>query len=170
MKSLERTVNFGFALAFTLTISQVVSPKPASAQILSLLSGAYNLLSGDQEQSPSQPIIQPSSIPENRNFTLGTSNFNGNSMNLCLSGCVPNASASSSVPPSFPTDPASVGVSAQSSIATSTVQTQIGTFPPGVEPGIPVPPQAVAPVFPQPEPQPNRPILSIPPISLPINF
>ena len=191
MKSLERTVNFGFALALTLTLSQLVSPQPASAQIFDLLSGAYNLLSGNKDQSTPQPIIQPQSIPQNRNFTLGTSNFNGNTMNLCLSGCVPNASAPvevpvpNSFPPapapvgvpvpnSFPPAPAPVGVPvpSQSSIATSTMQTQIGTLPPGamIEPGVPIPPQAVAPLPPQPEPQPNRPVLTIPPISLPINF
>ncbi len=176
MKSLERTVNFGFALALTLTLSQLVSPQPASAQIFDLLSGAYNLLSGNKDQSTPQPIIQPQPIPQNRNFTLGTSNFNGNTMNLCLSGCVPNASAPVEVPVpnSFPPAPAPVGVPlpSQSSIATSMMQTQIGTLPPGamIEPGFPIPPQAVAPLPPQPEPQPNRPVLTIPPISLPINF
>ena len=182
MNSLKKTVNIGFALTLILAVSQLAKPEPASAQIsevFGLATGALNLLTGNKAEPAPQPIIQPLP-PQNREMTLATDNFNGNSFNLCVSGCLPQASVPEPLP-SFPPSPVATGmpIPPQDSFATSTVQTQTGTLPPGaVLPGALPPgalppgalPPGVAPMLPQPEPEPNRPVLTIPPISLPFDL
>ena len=168
MKSLNHKLNTGIAIAITVTIGNLVQAKPASAQLLELATGALNILGLRGQQAPPQFIPQPPLQPHNRTFTLGTENFNGNTLNLSFSGCLPNATAVR------PTPPPPIFTRQQGSVSSTTVRTQTGNIPPGaaVRPGVPVAPQAVpprtAPV--PPSPQPRRPILSIPPISLPINL
>ena len=169
MNSIKKTVNVGLALTLIMAVSQLAKPEPASAQIFELATGALNLLTGNKAEPAPQPIIQPS-IPQNRETTLATDNFNGNSFNLCMSGCLPQVAAPEAIP-SFPPSPVATGmpIAPDGSFATSTMQTQTGTLPPGALPPGAIPPGAV-PMLPQPEPEPNRPVLTIPPISLPFNL
>ncbi len=185
MKSLKKTVNIGFALTLMMAVSQLAKPEPASAQIFEafeLATGAINLLTGNKAEPAPQPIIQPP-IPQNRETILGTDNFNGNSFNLCVSGCLPQATTPEPIP-SFPPSPIATGmpIAPDGSFATSTMQTQTGTLPPGAIPPGALPPGAIPPdALPQgaippgavpmvPQPEPNRPVLTIPPISLPFDL
>ncbi len=168
MKGLNNKLNKEIAIATVVVIANLVQAQPASAQLLELATGALNILGLRRQQAAPQFIPQQPLQPQNRTFTLGTENFNGNTLNLCFSGCLPNATAVR------PTPPPSVFTPQQGAFSSTTVRTQTGNIPPGaaVRPGVPVAPQAVpprtAPV--PPSPQPRRPVLTIPPISLPINL
>ena len=175
MKGFNNKLNTGLAIAITVTIGNLTQAQPASAQLLELATGALNILGARGQQAAQQFIPQQPIQPQNRTFTLGTENFNGNTLNLCFTGCLPNVTATRPTPPPvFTPQPRPVGIPQQRTVSTTTVQTQTGTLPQGtvVRPGVPVAPQAVpprtAPV--PPRPQPRRPVLTIPPISLPINL
>ena len=168
MKELHNKLNTGLAIALMVTLGNLVQAKPASAQLLELATGALNILGIRGQQATQQFIPQQPLQPQNRTFTLGTENFNGNTLNLCFTGCLPNLATRPTPPPAvFTPQPSPVGIP-QPGFSNTTIQSQTST----VRPGIPVSPQTlpptVAPV--QPAPQPRRPILSIPPISLPINL
>ena len=147
MKGSDKKLNLGFAIALTVVVNTLAPAQPASAQLLELATGALSILNSITGQSASQssppPVVVPQQPIPNRtpNLNLGTGNFNGNNFNLCVSGCLPHAA-----------QPISPGAAT------------IPTFPAGtvVRPVTPVP-QAV-------QPAPNRPILTIAPISLPVNF
>ena len=175
MKDLNHKLNTGMAIAITVTIGNLVQAQPASAQLLELATGALNILGIRGQQAAPQFIPQQPVQPQNRTFTLGTENFNGNTLNLCFSGCLPSPTAvRPTLPPVFTPQPRRTGIPQQGSFSSTTVRTQTGNVPPGaaVRPGVPASPQAVpprtAPV--PPRPQPRRPVLTIPPISLPINL
>lgn len=86
------------------------------------------------------PIMQQQKSGHIINLSSVAGNFNGNSLNLCVSGCLPNGTPANAPIPN----------------------TVINTFPPTTvqQPGTPLPPQ----------PAPNRPVLTIPPVSLPVNL
>jgi hypothetical protein len=179
MKDLHNKINTGLAIAIIGTLGNLAQAQPASAQLLELATGALNILGIKGQQAAQQLIPQPPLQPQNRSFELGTENFNGNTLNLCFTGCLPNLAATRpTVPPPVFTSPSgsisptsvpstSVGIP-QPGVSSSTIQSQTST----VRPGIPVSPQAIPPtVSPvQSAPEPRRPVLSIPPISLPINL
>lgn len=171
MKGLNNKLNQGLAIAIAVTIGNLAQAQPASAQLLELATGALNILGIRGQQAP-QFIPQQPPQPQNRSLTLGTENFNGNTLNLCFTGCLPTATRPTPPPPVFMRGP--VGVPPQGNFSSSTVRTQTGNLPPGaqVRPGVPGTPQGVpprtAPV--PPRPQPRRPILNIPPIPIPINL
>lgn len=155
MKSKNKGLAIKLAVTSTIAITCLVPAQPASAQILELASGAlsiFNSLTGKSKPQP-QPAPPPVVIPQRPmpapipDFTVGADNLNGNTINLCISGCLPNATQA--IPPrpnTFNTFPPT------------------NTIPPGTvaQPATPVPPQ--------PAPAPNRPVLTIPPISLPPSF
>ena len=147
--SQNKSLAIQFAIASTIVLS-LAPAQPASAQILELATGALSILnsvigSGSKPQSAPQPVAPPvvipqQTIPSSPDFTVGAGNFNGNSLNLCVSGCLPNGTPANAPIPN----------------------TVINTFPPTTvqQPGTPLPPQ----------PAPNRPVLTIPPVSLPVNL
>ncbi len=169
MKDLHNKFNQGLTIAITVTLGNLAQTQPASAQLLELATGALNILGIRGQQAAQQFIPQQPIQPQNRTFTLGTENFNGNTLNLCFTGCLPNVAATRPTPPPsiFTPQPRPVGIP-QSGVSTTTIQRQTSS----VRPGVPVSPQAVPPrVVPvQPSPQPRRPVLTIPPISLPVNL
>jgi hypothetical protein len=169
MKDLHNKINTGLAIAVTVIFGNLVQTQPASAQLLELATGALNILGIKGQQAAQQFIPQQALQPQNRSFELGTENFNGNTLNLCFTGCLPNLTATrpTAPPPVFTSPSSSVGIP-QQGISTGTIQSQTST----IRPGVPVSPQAIPPtVSPvQSAPEPRRPILSIPPISLPINL
>lgn len=92
MKTLNRQSNVGLVVAFA-TIATVVQPRPASAQILEAVGGAVNAILGTNKPQP-QVIQQrvPVPVPTGPQFDVGTNNANGNSLNLCISNCLPPGS------------------------------------------------------------------------------
>ena len=180
MKSINNKLNTGLVIVFLATIGNIAQAQPASAQLLDIATGALKIL-GLQKPQPVPQFIQPQPVqPQNRSYTFGADNFNGNTLNLCLTGCLPRAAAPRPVvtrpvaPPVFQPQPRPVVIPQQGAFSSTTVRTQTSNLPPGavVRPGVPVPPQAVPPrVVPvPPRPQPRRPVLTIPPISLPFNL
>ncbi|HEY9771325.1 MAG TPA: hypothetical protein V6C71_23005 [Coleofasciculaceae cyanobacterium] len=144
--SQNKSLAIQFAIASTVFLS-LAPAQPASAQILELATGALSILNsviGPKPQSAPQPVAPPvvipqQTIPSSPDFTVGAGNFNGNSLNLCVSGCLPNGTPANAPIPN----------------------TVVNTFPPAVQqPGTPLPPQTV----------PNRPVLTIPPVALPVNL
>ncbi len=119
------------AIAITVTIGNLVQAQPASAQLLELATGALNILGVRGQQAAQQFIPQQPLQPQNRTFTLGTENFNGNTLNLCFSGCLPNATATRPTPPPpvFTPQPRPAGVPQQGTVSTTTVRTQTGNIP-----------------------------------------
>ncbi len=181
MKSINHKLNTTLAIAALATIGNLAQAQPASAQLLELATGALSIL-GLKGQQAAPQFIQPQPVhPQNRTLTFGADNFNGNTLNLCITGCLPRTATAPTAPPVFAPQPRPIVipqqpgvVSRQGSFSSSTIRTQTGTVPPGVvvRPGVPVAPQAVPPrVVPvPPRPQPRRPVLTIPPISLPFNL
>ncbi len=175
MKSINNKLHAGLAIVFLATIGNLTQAQPASAQLLDLATGALRIL-GIQRQQAAPQFIQPQPVhPQNRSYTFGADNFNGNTLNLCITGCLPRTTAARPVaPPVFQPQPRPVAIPQQGAFSSTTVRTQTSNLPPGavVRPGVPVPPQAVPPrVVPvPPRPQPRRPVLTIPPISLPFNL
>ncbi|MBE9169672.1 hypothetical protein IQ238_19810 [Pleurocapsales cyanobacterium LEGE 06147] len=143
------------AIALTVVISTFSTPQPAEAQVLELATGAINALFN----RPPKPL-------PNHNFSLGTSNLNGNTFNLCLFPCTPGGMPSPVRLPveQVPSVSSSTAISSPGSFSQSRVSTQTGTLPPGVRPGMPFPGAVV------PQPTPPRPALVLPPIRLPINL
>ena len=181
MKGNNWKLNHALAIALTVSISPLASAQPASAQLLEIATGALNALTGKRQQP--QIIRQPVPIPNtNRNLSVGTNNLNGNNFNFCISGCLPNPVAATAQQPQypvFPSRPVPVGIpQQQGTFASSNVYTRTGQLPPGaVPPRLPVQAGVPAPrVIPSPVPRPlpprppSRPVLTIPPIQLPINF
>lgn len=156
MKSSDKRLNLGFAIVLTVVVNSLAPVQPASAQLLELATGALSILNSVTGKSQSAPqsspppvVIPQQPIPnQTPNLNLGAGNFNGNNFNLCISGCLPNAAQP--VPPGAATFP------------TSTVPRPVMPAPQVVQPAMPAP-QTV-------QPAPNRPVLTIPPISLPPNF
>ena len=181
MKSINQKLGTGLAIALTVSISTLAQAQPASAQLLEIAAGALNALTGNRQQP--QVIRQPVPLPSsNRNFRFGTNNLNGNNFNFCFSGCLPNTAAATPQQPQypvFPPRPIPVGVpQQQGTFASTNVHTSNGTLPPGAVPqrfpvqaGVPaprvIPPPVRRPLPPRP---PASPVLTIPPIQLPINF
>jgi hypothetical protein len=142
------------AIALTVGIGTISTPQPASAQVLELATGAINALFN----RPPKPL-------PNHNFSLGTSNLNGNTFNLCLFPCVPGGMPSPvRLPVGQVPSVSSRAISSPGSFSQSRVGTQTGTLPPGVRPPMPFPGAVV------PQPTPPRPALVLPPIKLPINL
>ena len=178
MKTINK-LHTGLAVALIATIGNLAQAQPASAQLLDVAKGALTIL-GLQRQAQPQFFAPQPAHPQNRHYTFGADNFNGNTMNLCITGCLPRAAAPRPVaPPVFRPQPGVVMqrpgvVNQQGSVSSTIMRTQTGNLPPGavVRPGVPVPPQTIPPrVVPvPPRPQPRRPILHIPPISLPFNL
>ena len=175
MKNLNNKLQTGLAILTLATIGNLTQAQPASAQLLDIATGALKIL-GLRGQQPAPQLIQPPAVyPQNRSTSFGTDNFNGNSVNLCITGCLPRAAAPRpTTQPVFVPQQRPVGIPQQGSFSSTTVRTQAGNLPPGavVRPGVPVPPQAVPPrtATVPPRPQPRRPVLTIPPISLPFNL
>lgn len=156
MKSIQshKKLTATLAIALTVGISTFSTPQPASAQVLELATGAINALFN----RPPKPL-------PNHNFSLGTSNLNGNTFNLCLFPCTPGGMSSPvRLPVGQVPSVSSTAISPQGSFSQSSVSNQMGTLPPGVRPGMPFP-GTVA-----PQPTPPRPTLVVPPIRLPINL
>ncbi|MGF1540666.1 MAG: hypothetical protein ACFCU5_09485 [Pleurocapsa sp.] len=176
MKPINYKLHTTIAIAALAIIGNLAQAQPASAQLLELATGALSILGLKGQQSAPQ-FMQPQPVyPQNRSLTFGADNFNGNTLNFCITGCLPSTASVPTAPPVFAPQPRPVGIpqqpgviSQQSSFSSSSMGTPTGTIPPGamVRPGVPVPP-TVVPVPPQP--QPRRPILTIPPISLPFNL
>ena len=151
----NRQLNTGLFVALTAISATVARPQPADAQILEAVGGALNAIIGSKKPQP-QVIQQrvPVPVPVQPNgpeFNVGTNNANGNSLNLCLSNCLPNGSAPVARPvPQVVQQPVSVPAPIQQQTSGTVVQqsNQSATV------------QNV----------PNRPTVNIPPVSLPINL
>ncbi len=93
-------------IALTATIATVAQPQPASAQILEIVSGALGALVRSKQPQPQviqQPVPVPVPVQPGRpEFSVGTNNANGNSLNLCLSNCLPAGSAPATAPSPVP--------------------------------------------------------------------
>jgi hypothetical protein len=173
MKGINRNLGNGLTIAVTLGIGILAQAQPASAQLLEIATGALSALTGNSAQSQ---VIQQPLAPTERNLSVGTNNLNGNNFNFCVTGCLPNTATATPqlLPrPVFPPSSMPVSVPQQSSIASSSVYTGSSTVPQGLplQTGVPmsgVIPQGIPQTF-APRP-PARPVLSIPPIQLPINF
>lgn len=156
MKTLNRQMNAGLVVAFA-TIATIAQPQAASAQILEAVGGALNAIIGSKKPQP-QVIQQrvPVPVPTGPQFDVGTNNANGNSLNLCISNCLPPGSIPA---PVYAPQPVPQPV------------------PQVVQQPQPVPVQQQTNTVVQQSNQsatvqnvPNRPTVSIPPISLPINL
>lgn len=94
MKSQKLTLSLAIASAFVIG---VIPARPADAQILELASGALsiiNSITGSRSQTPPQPVAPPAPapspmVPPSPSFSVGAGNLNGNSINLCVSSCLP---------------------------------------------------------------------------------
>lgn len=69
--------------------------RPASAQLAELATEAVNTLNNSQQQPrSSQSSTNHSSLQHslwgNSDFNVGTDNLSGNTINLCISGCIPH--------------------------------------------------------------------------------
>ncbi len=154
MKSIYKVLTINLVVA---SMTTFVPVQPASAQILELATGALGLVNSVFGKSNSQPTPQPVApviIPQQQtappltpDMKVGAGNFNGNSLNLCISGCLPNSSRTQAIVPrvnsvnTFPPSPI--------------VQPAPQVFPPGINPvntlpsattqqlGTPVPSQPV---------------------------
>lgn len=100
MKSSIIKFNAGLAITLTTTLSTVALPQPASAQILDIAAGALNALIRSKQPQPQviqQQVPVPVPTPTQPNgpeFNVGTNNANGNTLNLCISNCLPNGAPS----------------------------------------------------------------------------
>ena len=96
MTNLNRKLNTGLIVALTATLATVAQPQPASAQILEIVSGALGGLLKSKQPQPQiiqqkVPVPVPTA-PSKPDFNLGTNNANGNTLNLCISNCLPPSS------------------------------------------------------------------------------
>jgi hypothetical protein len=133
MKSIYKVLTINLVVA---SMTTFVPVQPASAQILELATGALGLVNSVFGKSNSQPTPQPvapviipqqsTAPPLTPDMKVGAGNFNGNTLNLCISGCLPNSSRTQAIAPrvnpviTFPSVP----------IAQPAPQ----VFPPGVNP------------------------------------
>ena len=97
MTNLNRKLNTGLIVALTATLATVAQPQPASAQILEIVSGALGGLLKSKQPQPQViqqkvPVPVPTA-PSKPDFNLGTNNANGNTLNLCISNCLPPGAA-----------------------------------------------------------------------------
>lgn len=123
MRSHNKLSTVQLAIA-TVIILGLVPARPASAQILELATGAIgiiNSLTGKSKPQPLSPQPAPQFIPPQQttssspSFDVGAGNLNGNSINLCVSGCMPSGSQISpartntinTLPPGVATQPVS---------------------------------------------------------------
>ncbi|MDJ0569170.1 MAG: hypothetical protein QNJ53_08980 [Pleurocapsa sp. MO_192.B19] len=129
MNSINKTLTIKLAVASTVALSTLVPAQPASAQLLELATGAlsiFNSITGKSNPQPAPQQAPPVVIPQQSiprpspNLNAGTGNLNGNTINLCISNCLP--SGTQAIPPRPNT---------------------INTFPPSTiaQPRIPVAPQ-----------------------------
>jgi hypothetical protein len=154
MKSIYKVLTINLVVA---SMTTFVPVQPASAQILELATGALGLVNSVFGKSNSQPtpqpiapvIIpqQPSTLPLTPNMKVGAGNFNGNSLNLCISGCLPNGNRTQAIVPrvnpvnTFPPSPIAQPAP---QVITPGVN-PVNTLPsaPIAQPGTPVPSQPV---------------------------
>jgi hypothetical protein len=165
MKTLNHQFDTKIAIAIA-TVITLAQPQAASAQILEAIGGAINAIVGSDQPQP-QVIQQsvPVPVPTGPQFDVGTNNANGNSLNLCISNCLPPGST-----------PAPIGLPqpvpqvVQQPISAS-VPIQQQTSAPA-----PIQQQTSSTVVQQSNQSaavqniPNRPTVNIPPVSLPINL
>jgi hypothetical protein len=205
MKNIYRKLNTTIAIATLATVGSLAQVQPASAQLLELATGALSILGLTGQQNTSQ-FLQPQPVyPQNRSLTFGADNFNGNTLNLCITGCVPRTASLPTTSSVFTPQPSSTVIPQQSGVISqqssfsgssmgtpsgivsgssmgtssgivsgSSMGTSSGIVSPGVSvrSGVPMIPQTVSPTMipVTPQSEPRRPILSIPPISLPFNL
>ncbi len=144
MKGSDKKLNLGFAFALTVVVNSLAPAQPASAQLLELATGALSILNSVTGQSAPQSAPQPSPPP----VVVPQQPIPNRTPNLSLgTGNFNGNNFNLCVSGCLPHAPQ-----------------PIPTFPSGtvVRPVTPVP-QAV-------QPAPNRPVLTIPPIPLPVNF
>ncbi len=166
MKGIDRKLGTGLTIVFTVSIGTLAQAQPASAQFLEIATGALNAITGNKPQP--QIIQQPVPLPTtHRNLRVGTNNLNGNNFNFCISGCLPNTATATPQPSQYPVfSPRTIpmAIPQQSNITSTSIYTRTGTLPPGAIPQRSPVPGVISP------PPPARPVLTIPPIQLPINF
>jgi hypothetical protein len=162
MKSIYKVLTINLVVA---SMTALVPVQPASAQILELATGALGLVNSVFGKSDSQPVPQPvapviipqqsTAPPLTPDMKVGAGNFNSNTLNLCISGCLPNGSRPQVIPPrvnpvnTFPSVP----------IAQPAPQ----VFPPGVNPVNTFPPAPIAQPAPQVFPPGVNPVNTFPP-------
>lgn len=161
MKTSNRQFNSGLVVAFA-TIATVIQPRPASAQILEAVGGAVNAILGTNKPQPQ--IIQqrvPVPVPSGPQFDVGTNNANGNSLNLCISNCLPPGSipAPVRVPQPVPQVIQQHRPVVQAPIQQAPIQQQTSST---------VVQQSNQSASVQNTP--NRPTVNIPPVSVPVNL
>ncbi len=160
MKTLNYQFNTRVAIAFA-TVITLAQPQAASAQILEAVGGAINAILGGGNQSQPQVIQQnvPVPVPTGPQFDVGTNNANGNSLNLCISNCLPPGSI-----------PAPIGLPQPVPQVVPQVVQQPISAP------APIQQQTSSTVVQQSNQSaavqniPNRPTVNIPPVSLPIDL
>jgi hypothetical protein len=171
MKNIYKLLTINLVVA---SITAFVPAQPASAQLLELATGALSILNSVTGNSNSQPTPQPVApviIPQQStapappltpNIKAGAGNFNGNTLNLCISGCLPNGTQTLSpgVAPVNPFPAPSIpqpvpqtippGVNSVNTVPAPTIAQPVPqTMPPGVNSVNTVP----SPSIPQPVPQ-----------------
>ena len=98
-------LNTGLLVALTATVATVAQPQPASAQLLEVAAGALNALVRSRQPQPQviqQRVPVPVPTPTGPRYDVGTNNANGNSLNVCLSSCLPTGSAPAPIPARVP--------------------------------------------------------------------
>jgi hypothetical protein len=155
MKSIYKVLTINLVVASMTAFAPV---QPASAQLLELATGALSILNSVTGNSNSQPAPQPvppviipqqsPAPPLTPNIKAGAGNFNGNTLNLCVSGCLPNGNGTQAIPPSTIAQPAPqvIPPGVNPSFPTSTIaQPTPQVIPPNttVQPVTPVPSQPV---------------------------
>lgn len=140
------------AIALTATIMTGVTPPPASAQVIELLSIAGSALSSLvnsnrnnqqlQQQQQYQQYYNPAQSSQqlpNRNWTIGTENMNGNHFTFCLATCnptTPQTTATSGIRTGYPVTTQTNGYSQYPNGVTTQQTQQMGSgysqYPNGV--------------------------------------
>ena len=99
MNGINKALTIKLAVVSTVvTASSLVPAQPASAQLLEMASGAalsiLKSITGQSKPQPAPPVVIPQQPipPQTPKFDVGTGNFNGNTLNLCISGCLPSGS------------------------------------------------------------------------------
>ena len=175
MNSIKKSLSIKLLVASTVAVSSLTYAPPASAQFVEMALGALSIFnnltkkSGPQQtpqQAPPVVIPQRPLPPPSPKYNVGAGNLNGNTINLCISGCLPSGTqATPPRPQSFPTFPPARVTQSPTPIPPQAVPPRpnsVNTVPPGAttQPRTTVPPQ----------PAPNRPVLTIPPIPLPVDL
>ncbi|MEO0836545.1 MAG: hypothetical protein AAFY16_11315 [Cyanobacteria bacterium J06642_3] len=93
MTNKNRKFNTGLIIALTASLATIAQPQPASAQILEIVSGALGGLLKSKQPQPQViqqkvPVPVPTA-PSKPDFNMATNNANGNTLNLCISNCLP---------------------------------------------------------------------------------